>query len=562
MSINIYEFDIGNSKKEGKFVTFYTQESKKKNKMFKKKDYQKDKRYKIANRIVIKERTRKEIDIPLNLYREKLKNNDVLTKSKEFKDINMKFNFYKDKYKVYFQKGNPEFYDQKVNLKSDEKEYGYVRNIFDIEIPPRGTDKKSYIYRWDVKDDKVFIFGDLHGSFHTFFRSMMRLHYCGIINENFKIEVGYRILFCGDIVDRGQYSLEILSFIYQLIQNNEDKVYIIRGNHETDEIYRSKIYNNLKENLIDEFKTKNLTENQKTNVINFIENNPVAIILVCNGKKIWCCHGSIPYHLDDVELCNIEDLKKFIKNENNKENKIFQCNEKLTTFIMWTDLYYENQSKSTKRGILGLKDINYKKLEKLFLLLGIDFMIRGHQDNDFNTTLYHGIEEHYYMSEAEYLEYEKKSNKSKIPYKSDYNYPDFGIPLLRFMKKDDKYEIIKTTLALTISTNMDKDRALPRDSFIMVGPKKMDEDTLVVPGKEGLKLKAVYNLKIPNREQKKGGGIIKFNNKRSKILKKYKNKKNNKKSKRIITKNIYNKTSKIKFSNRKINNRKIKTKKL
>lgn len=553
MSINIYEFDIGNSKKGPRFVTFYKQMSEKKNEMFKKKETQEDTQYKIAKKIDTKF---KEIGIKHKLYNEKLKNNDVLTKSEEFKDQN--FDFYKHKYKVYIQKGNPESYHLKGKkgsdqIESDEVKYGYMRDIFDIEIelPSRGTDTESYIYRWDVKDDKVFIFGDLHGSFHTFFRSMMRLHYCGIINENFEIKEKYRILFCGDIVDRGQYSLEILSFIFQLIKNNKDKVYMIRGNHETTKIYERKIFHNLKENLIDEFETKNLTEKQKTNVINFINNSPVAIILVCNGKKIWCCHGSIPYKLKN--LVDINTLNKFIKNENNEENKIFKCKKKkLTTFIMWTDLYYESQTKFTERGIYDLQDIDYDTLKELFLLLGIDFMIRGHQDNDFNTTLYHGIEEHYYMIQK------KKKNKY------DYIDPKFGMPLLRFMMIDDtkKVSIVKTTLALTITTNMDVDRYLPRDSFIMVGPTNMNEDTLVVPENEGLKLKAVYNLKIPNREQKKGGGIIKFNNKRSKILKKYKNKKNNKKSKRIITKNIFNKKSKIKFSNRKINNRKIKTKKL
>lgn len=549
MSINIYEFDIGNSKKGRRFVTFYKQMSEKKNEMFKKKETQEDTQYKIAKKIDTKKKF-KEIGIKNELYNEKLKNNDVLTKSEEFKDQN--FDFYKHKYKVYIQKGNPESYHLKGKkgsdqIESDEVKYGYMRNIFDIkiELPSSGTDEKSYIYRWDVKDDKVFIFGDLHGSFHTFFRSMMRLHYCGIINENFEIKEGYRILFCGDIVDRGQYSLEILSFIFKLIQNNEDKVYIIRGNHETAAIYGRKTFHNLKENLIDEFKTKNLTEIQKTNVIHFIDNSPVAIILVCNGKKIWCCHGSIPYKLK--YLVDINTLNKFIKNENNKENKIFKCNKKLTTFIMWTDLYYEYQIKSTKRGIYGLQDIDYDTLKELFLLLGIDFMIRGHQDNDFNTTLYHGIEEHYYMIQK------KKKNKY------DYIYPEFGMPLLRFMMIDDtkKVNIVKTTLALTITTNMDVDRYLPRDSFIMVGPKDMNEDTIVVPGNDRLKLKAVYNLEIPNMGPNQGGGIIKFNNKRSKILKKYKNKKNNKKTKRINTKNIFNKTSKIKFSNRKIKTKKL-----
>lgn len=558
MSINIYEFDIGYSVKGDENVTFFEQYYEIKNKMFKKKQKQDDSGYVVIENVydLLYEKTDKrrktykgekyepiiEIKITLDLYNKILKNNDVLTENRNLQDVNKNFKFYKNKYKNNLQKGKPKSANNK-----------YMRDILNNEIKLRssGTDTESYIYRWDVNNDKVFIFGDLHGSFHTFFRSMMRLHYCGIINENFEIKEGYRILFCGDIVDRGQYSLEILSFIFQLIKNNEDKVYMIRGNHETTEIYGRKTFHNEPKNLTDEFKTKKLNKKQQSNIRNFINNSPVAIILVCNGKKIWCCHGSIPYDLDNKILCNIKDLIEFIKNENNEENKIFKCNNNLTRYIMWTDLIYGNIETYTRRGIIGLKDINYEKLEKLFLLLGIDFMIRGHQDNDFNTTLFHNfwIENYYEIN---------GKDKVTVDYTIKNLKPTFGIPLLRFMQENTniKSDIVKTTLALTITTNMDVDRYLPRDSFIMVGPTDMNEDTLVVPENEELKLKAVYNLKI-EKEEKKGGSIIKFNNKRSKILKKYKNKKNNKKTKRINTKNIFNKTSKIKFSNRKIKTKKL-----
>lgn len=66
------------------------------------------------------------------------------------------------------------------------------------------------IYKWDVGGDKVIIFGDFHGSYHSFFRSMNRLKEIGIIDLNFKVTDGYRILFCGDIVDRGNHALEIV----------------------------------------------------------------------------------------------------------------------------------------------------------------------------------------------------------------------------------------------------------------------------------------------------------------------------------------------------------------
>jgi hypothetical protein len=59
-----------------------------------------------------------------------------------------------------------------------------------------------------------------------------------------KINDGYKIVFLGDVIDRGQYSSEIVFIIFLLIYvNNLDdangnsviekpKIYYIRGNHE------------------------------------------------------------------------------------------------------------------------------------------------------------------------------------------------------------------------------------------------------------------------------------------------------------------------------------------
>ena len=49
------------------------------------------------------------------------------------------------------------------------------------------------------------MFGDFHGSFHTFFRLMLRLEFSGILTK-YKLKEGYKMVFCGDILDRGQYA--------------------------------------------------------------------------------------------------------------------------------------------------------------------------------------------------------------------------------------------------------------------------------------------------------------------------------------------------------------------
>ena len=75
------------------------------------------------------------------------------------------------------------------------------------------------------------MFGDFHGSFHTFFRLMLRLELSGILT-NYELKEGYKMVFCGDILDRGNYALEIVTFILQLIINNPGNVIYNRGNHE------------------------------------------------------------------------------------------------------------------------------------------------------------------------------------------------------------------------------------------------------------------------------------------------------------------------------------------
>jgi hypothetical protein len=57
--------------------------------------------------------------------------------------------------------------------------------------------KNSYIFNIDVKkDDKIVIFGDFHGSFHSFYRIFLRLHILNIINfDTYTINDGYKIIF-------------------------------------------------------------------------------------------------------------------------------------------------------------------------------------------------------------------------------------------------------------------------------------------------------------------------------------------------------------------------------
>ena len=87
---------------------------------------------------------------------------------------------------------------------------------------------------------KVIIIGDIHSSLHSCL---------GILLDNkdeyfeeesdMILKPNHYIIFLGDLVDRGPYSMEILVLIFGLKNKNFDNVFIINGNHEEYTTYRS-----------------------------------------------------------------------------------------------------------------------------------------------------------------------------------------------------------------------------------------------------------------------------------------------------------------------------------
>ena len=70
---------------------------------------------------------------------------------------------------------------------------------------------------------KYYVTADIHGYFGELEEELVSLGF-------FEDKEPHKLIICGDLFDRGQEALKLQDFILDLI--SEDKVILIRGNHE------------------------------------------------------------------------------------------------------------------------------------------------------------------------------------------------------------------------------------------------------------------------------------------------------------------------------------------
>ena len=175
---------------------------------------------------------------------------------------------------------------QKIsNLKFEDisKILKEARDIFNEE---------KLLLEFKIVDNKeeVYVIGDIHGNLHSL------LNILEIIKKN-KPKI---IIFLGDIVDRGIKQLECLIIILALKILNPNKVFLLKGNHETLEM-------NQYYGFFQEFVQKFNDQKRFKDILEVYNVLPFCAIV---NTKILCLHGGIP---EDLEI-----LKKLkgLKHEN------------------------------------------------------------------------------------------------------------------------------------------------------------------------------------------------------------------------------------------------------
>ena len=113
-----------------------------------------------------------------------------------------------------------------------------TNHIQTYEKLSNGTDPSKHAYYQTLSllsTDKVILIGDIHSSLYNLLKIIEDLINQTILTHDWKFNTGtnYYLVFLGDIIDRGGYSLECLIIVLMLKLLNPERVLILAGNHET-----------------------------------------------------------------------------------------------------------------------------------------------------------------------------------------------------------------------------------------------------------------------------------------------------------------------------------------
>uniref|UniRef100_A0A1I7YR09 Serine/threonine-protein phosphatase n=1 Tax=Steinernema glaseri TaxID=37863 RepID=A0A1I7YR09_9BILA len=191
----------------------------------------------------------------------------------------------------------------------------------------------------------IKVIGDIHGQYQDMHKLFDLI---GRVPKE-------RMIFLGDYVDRGPQSLEVIVYLLALKLRYRDRIYLLRGNHETPAVNR--IYGFYEEcvrkygvGLWWEFQT----------VFNRM---PMAGLI---SKKVLCMHGGL-----SPELTNLDQIRQIVR----------PCEPQDRGLLI--DLLWSDPTNKGDGWFYSPRGISYAfgkgVMQAACKLLGIDMVIRAHQ---------------------------------------------------------------------------------------------------------------------------------------------------------------------------------------
>ncbi|ORZ03546.1 Metallo-dependent phosphatase-like protein [Syncephalastrum racemosum] len=203
----------------------------------------------------------------------------------------------------------------------------------------------------DVKvpsDGMLTVCGDVHGQFYDFIN---------IFELNGYPDEKHAYLFNGDFVDRGSFSVEVILTLFAYKWLYPDRLYLARGNHETDNM--NKVYG-----FEGEVKAK-FSEMMFKLFSETFNALPLAHVI---ESRILVVHGGL-FSKDDVTLDDIRKIDRLALRQPGQDGLMCE--------LLWSDPQPEMGRGASKRGV-GIQfgpDVTKKFLEHN----NLDMLIRSHE---------------------------------------------------------------------------------------------------------------------------------------------------------------------------------------
>ncbi len=189
------------------------------------------------------------------------------------------------------------------------------------KITQIGIDR-FYVQKVEVPAGTNVIFhGDIHGDIASFNAFLDFLKQKNHITDEGKVNPGTRVFLLGDMVDRGDYGVEVIYKALDLQLKNPENFFVLRGNHE--DVHINEQYG-FKSELERKFIDPDTAETSQSPIAPITEKLyqlynklPVAAYLVSGKPKeknaILCCHGGLEIGFDKTrELLSASSEKQFI----------------------------------------------------------------------------------------------------------------------------------------------------------------------------------------------------------------------------------------------------------
>ena len=124
-------------------------------------------------------------------------------------------------------------------------------------------------------EGNVVIIGDIHGQFMDMMNMFAELRREPRQNNG-------KFVFLGDYVDRGEFGCEVMGYLLALKLQYPKYVFMLRGNHETEEMttdfnFRTQVLDRFDEDIYQEF-------------LDLFDSLPLGCVV---NNKLLCVHGGI-----------------------------------------------------------------------------------------------------------------------------------------------------------------------------------------------------------------------------------------------------------------------------